>query len=110
MSVDVDFQRRTFSIIVAGLWRKIEIRASAPKEGGWFGLASPFADGHRDNFLTESFGAEVEVVVFERNGFGGWWGAWTEAKRSKFEGASLEFGGDYFPERGEAGNARYNIM
>jgi hypothetical protein len=97
MSVDVDWETRSFSLSVSGIWRRIEVRAQAPKDRGWFGLASPFADGHRKNFLTESFLAEVEVTVSER----GWWGGWSVVRMERFENASLEFGGDYFPERGE---------
>lgn len=97
MSVDVDWENRAFTASMSGLWRSIEVKASAPKDRGWFGLASPFADGHRSNFLTESFVAEVEVTVWERS----WLGTWCEVKKEHFQDASLEFGGEYFPERGE---------
>lgn len=99
MSVNVDWENRAFAISVQGLWKKIELKASAPKEKGWFGLAAPFFDGHRSNFLTESFLARIEVKVSQR----GWWpwGKWTPVKEEVFENGSLEFGGDYFPERGE---------
>jgi hypothetical protein len=99
MSVDVDWDNREFSISVSGFWKKIELRASAPKDRGWFGLSAPFADGHRKNFLTETFVAQIEVKVYERS----WWGSWDEVKTEVFENGSLEFGGEYFPERGEKG-------
>lgn len=99
MGVDIDWETRTFNIRVSGLWKRIEIKAQAPADGGWFGLASPFSDGHRHNFLTESFRAKVEVVVEERAQ--GWWGNWKEVRRETFDGASLEFGGEYFPHRGK---------
>lgn len=100
MSIDIDWERRAFAISVSGLWRKIEVRAKAPREKDvWFGLATPFPDGHRGNFCTESFLAEVKVQVFKR----GWWGSWTEVCSDKFENASLEFAGEYFPERGDGG-------
>ncbi|KAF2018598.1 hypothetical protein BU24DRAFT_418119 [Aaosphaeria arxii CBS 175.79] len=115
MSLDIDWENRAFRICIAGLWRKIEVRASAPAEGGWFGLASPFPDGHRNNFLTESFMANVQVVVSERKQgglLGSWtcWGEWAEVKRSTFDNASLEFGGEYFPERGADGAKKYEMV
>ncbi|KAF2869987.1 hypothetical protein BDV95DRAFT_608783 [Massariosphaeria phaeospora] len=96
MSVDVDWANRAFTISVSGLWRKIVVRAKAPKEEGWFGLGCPFPEGHRENFVTESFLAVVEVEVWAR----GWWG-WNAVRTERFENASLEFGGGYFPGRGE---------
>lgn len=100
MSVENDWAARTFSISVSNYFYKLELRAHAPKESGWFGLASPFEDGHRPNFCVESFIATVEVEVFERSG---WfpWSPWAKASSDKFEGASLEFAGGYYPERGE---------
>lgn len=100
MSVRNDWENRTFSISVSSYLRKIDLKAHAPKEYGWVGLASPFPDGHRRNFCTESFLAEVEVRVSEREGWMPWSG-WREVKVERFEGASLEFAGGYFPERGE---------
>ncbi|KAF2255635.1 hypothetical protein BU26DRAFT_512602 [Trematosphaeria pertusa] len=96
MSVDVDYANRAFEISVSNLFYRIDLKARAPKEGGWFGLGSPFPEGHRRNFCTESFLTEVEVAVFRR----GWWG-WSEVRKERFENASLEFAGGYFPERGE---------
>ncbi|ORY07793.1 hypothetical protein BCR34DRAFT_489197 [Clohesyomyces aquaticus] len=99
MKVDHDWDSRAFHISVQGLWRKIVVKASAPGDRGWFGLGSPFPEGHRRNFCTESFLATVEVEVSDR----GWWG-WKERRREVFEHASLEFGGEYFPERGDKGD------
>ncbi|KAF2199051.1 hypothetical protein GQ43DRAFT_133406 [Delitschia confertaspora ATCC 74209] len=98
MAVDVDYQNRTFKLAVQSLWRKIELKAKAPR-GTFFGLGAPFSEGHRKNFCGESFEAKVEIVVFERS----WWpwSAWVEVKREMFEGASLEFGGKYYGDRGE---------
>jgi tocopherol cyclase len=99
MNVDVDWENRKFEISVAGLWKKIVIKAQAPKEKGWFGLGAPFKEGHLQNFCTESFSAVIEVEVSERAGW--WpWCAWREIRRERFENGSLEFGGGYFPERG----------
>ncbi|KAF2447469.1 hypothetical protein P171DRAFT_225838 [Karstenula rhodostoma CBS 690.94] len=96
----VDYASRAISLTVCSLFYKIEVRAQAPKEGGWFGLGSPFPEGHRKNFCSESFLATVDVVVWERSVWG--W-AWREAERATFEGASLEFAGEYFPARGDKG-------
>lgn len=96
MSINVDWENRAFSLNVTGFWRKIEVKAQAPRDRGWFGISAPFAEGFRKNFLTESFLAEVEVTVKERV----WW-SWREVRRERFENASLEFGGEYFPLRGE---------
>ncbi|KAJ4296684.1 hypothetical protein N0V90_006732 [Kalmusia sp. IMI 367209] len=99
MSQAINYGSRTVSLSVSNFWYKIDVRAQAPKEGGWFGLGSPFPEGHRKNFCTESFLAEINVVVYERKKWWSW--AWMEVQREKFEMASLEFAGEYFPERGE---------
>ncbi|KAF1837602.1 hypothetical protein BDW02DRAFT_565903 [Decorospora gaudefroyi] len=100
MAVKNDWETRTFSISVSNYSYKLELRARAPKEHGWFGLASPFPDGHRGNTCCESFIATIEVDVFERSGWMPWCG-WKRVAREKWEGASLEFAGAYYPERGE---------
>ncbi|KAF2661328.1 hypothetical protein K491DRAFT_449659 [Lophiostoma macrostomum CBS 122681] len=77
MSVEVDYENRAFAISVSGIWKRIEVRAKAPADKEtWFGLGSPFPEGHRRNFCSESFLATVEVVVSER----GWWGSWQERR------------------------------
>ncbi|KAF2691050.1 hypothetical protein K458DRAFT_455332 [Lentithecium fluviatile CBS 122367] len=85
MSTDIDYGNRAVSITVNNFWDRIQ-----------FGLGSPFLEGHMRNFCTESFLAVVEVEAFERR----LW-SWKEVKRERFEGASLEFAGGYFPERVE---------
>jgi tocopherol cyclase len=100
MDVKIDWPTRSFNLSVSNYFYKLDLKAHAPKELGWFGLASPFPDGHRPNFCIESFMATIEVKVSERNG---WmpWSAWKEVKTETFEGGSLEFAGGYYPERGE---------
>lgn len=100
MSTTNDWESRTFTLSVSSYFHKLELRAYAPKEHGWFGLASPFPDGHRANFCRESFIATIEAQIYERDG---WmpWSAWKKVKDERFEGASLEFAGGYYPERGE---------
>ncbi|KAF1930720.1 uncharacterized protein M421DRAFT_357195 [Didymella exigua CBS 183.55] len=101
MSVDIDWESRTFSISVSDYVHKLELKAQAPKEPGWFGLASPFPDGHRPNFCRESFIATIDVRVYESEGWMPWHG-WRQIKQEKFANASLEFAGGYYPERGES--------
>ncbi|CBX92838.1 hypothetical protein IAQ61_005804 [Plenodomus lingam] len=100
LRTQLDWPNRTFSLDVSRYWHKLRLRAHAPKSHGWFGLASPFPDGHRANYCSESFCATIEVEVFER---GGWWpwSGWRRIRRERFEGASLEFAGEYYPERGQ---------
>lgn len=98
MSHTIDYNTRSFCLSVSNLWYKIEIRAQAPKEGGWFGLGSPFPEGHRENYCSETFLAVVEVTVWMKKRWWDW--RWTEIKKDVFEGASLEFAGEYFPGRG----------
>ncbi|KAL5415380.1 hypothetical protein PMIN06_000312 [Paraphaeosphaeria minitans] len=100
MMHDIDYSSRSISLTVCNLSYKIEVRARAPKEGGWFGLGSPFPEGHRKNFCSESFLATVDVVVWERSV---WRWTWREVETARFESASLEFAGEYFPGRGEKG-------
>lgn len=100
MFVKNDWEARTFTISVSTYLYRLELKAYAPKESGWFGLASPFPDGHRPNFCRESYMATIEVKISERSG---WmpWNAWRQIKMEKFDGASLEFAGGYYPERGD---------
>jgi len=97
-----DWAKRSFSMRVSNWSHMLELKAQAPVEHGWFGLASPFPDGHRANYCRENFRAVLEVLVFRRAGW--WpWSGWEEVARQTFEGASLEFAGAYYPERGEEG-------
>lgn len=101
MSVSNDWSSRSFSISVSNYFYRLDLKAHAPKEPGWFGLASPFPDGHRPNFCRESFIATIEAEVYVKDGW--WpWSAWRKLRTERFEGASLEFAGGYYPERGEA--------
>ena len=101
MSVDIDWENRSFSLSVSNYVNKLELKAQAPKDHGWFTLASPFPDGHRPNLCTESFIATIHVKVYESEGWMPWHG-WKLIKQDKFENASLEFAGGYYPERGES--------
>jgi len=95
MSYKTDWESRSFELSVQGLAQKIVIKASAPK-GSFFSLSSPFPEGHRENFLGQSFQATIEVNIFERT----WLYSWKLVHEDVFEEASLEFGGAYYPPAG----------
>ncbi|KAK3684563.1 hypothetical protein LTR37_020166 [Vermiconidia calcicola] len=79
----------------ASFRRKITVKAVAPK-GTFFSLAPPFQDGHRENFLGQSFQADVKIKIYES----GWVSQWNLVREDHFEGASLEFAGGYYPPAG----------
>lgn len=97
MSHSVDWPQRTFEMTVQSLTQKVVVKAHAPK-GTFFALAAPFSEGHRDNWLGQSMKATVEVSVFHRP----WWvlNAWQCSVKEEFQGAALEFGGEYYGARG----------
>lgn len=97
MSYRVDWPERTFEIDSQNLTHRVKVRAQAPK-GTFFPLAAPFSEGHRDNWLGQSMKAKVSVKVWRR----AWWivGAWELVAEDEFEGAALEFGGEYYGARG----------
>ena len=95
MSEKVDWDNRTFRLSIQSFRRKITVEASAPK-GSFFSLSPPFPEGHRENFLGQSFQAKVKVVIYES----GWFSPWRLVREDFFEGASLEFGGAYYPPAG----------
>jgi len=96
MSFHSDWENRTFSLSVQDLAHKMVLKASAPK-GSFFGLSAPLPGGHQSNAMAQSMNATVEVEVWRRNG---WFGGWLILCKDKFEGAALEFGGDYYPLAG----------
>ena len=98
MRSKVDWNDRKVEFSVTGWTKKLAVTIKAPK-GTFFGLSAPFYDGHRKNFLSQSFQARAVVRVWERR----WWqlfGGWSLTETVDFEGASLEFGGDFYPDRG----------
>lgn len=95
MSVDIDWESRAFKLSVQNFRQKIVVHATAPA-GTFFGLSAPFSDGHRENYLGESFQAMLDVEIYRSRLFG----AWRLLCKDRFEGAALEFGGGYYPSRG----------
>lgn len=95
MSYSTRWEDRSFKLSVQSFRQKIEIKAKAPK-GSFFSLSPPFPEGHRENYLGQSFQAVVEVKIYES----GWFGAWELVKEDVFERAGLEFGAGYYPPAG----------
>ncbi|KAF2761791.1 hypothetical protein EJ05DRAFT_472756 [Pseudovirgaria hyperparasitica] len=90
-----DWENRTICMSVSGLRQKIVVSVTA-KEGSFFELSAPFADGHRPKFLAESFEGTLDIDVYERS----WWGTWRSIQKDRFEDAAVEFGGENYPLRG----------
>lgn len=104
MTVERDWSARTFRVDVSDGWTRLRVKAWVEREdrGTFFELSAPFSEGHREKALAESMMAKVEVVVWKRPWLG--W-RWEEVVTDRFEGAALEFGGEYYPgkEDGEGG-------
>lgn len=101
MSYTTSWEDRTFELSVQSFRQKIVVKASAPK-GSFFSLSSPFPEGHRENYLGQTFQGEFDVKIYES----GWFSGWELVKEDYFEGCSLEFGGGYYPPAGS--NDRYH--
>lgn len=97
MTYKTDWEHRSFELAVQSFRQKITVKASAPK-GSFFPLSPPFPEGHRENFLNQSFQAKVEIKVYES----GWLSPWNLVREEIFEGGSLEFGGDFYPPAGSS--------
>lgn len=95
MSYTSNWEDRSFELSVQSFRQKITLKAKAPK-GSFFSLSAPFPEGHRPNFLAQSFEATFEVKIYES----GWFGPWKLVQEDKFDGASLEYGAGYYPPRG----------
>jgi hypothetical protein len=97
LSFAQNWEDRTVQLSVQSFRQKLVVKASAPK-GTFFSLSSPFPEGHRENFLGQSFCATIKVEVYESS----WFGSWRLVREDKFEDGSLEFGGGYYPPAGSA--------
>ncbi|KAL1306775.1 hypothetical protein AAFC00_005436 [Neodothiora populina] len=97
MQATPKWEDRTFELSVQSWTQKLVVKARAPK-GTFFGLSSPFAEGHRENFLGQSFEADITVEVWEAEG----WllGGWRKVQEEHFKRGSLEFGGAYYGQAG----------
>ena len=95
MSYTTNWDDRSFTLSVQSFRQKIEVKAKAPK-GSFFSLSPPFPEGHRENYLGQSFQATVEVKIYES----GWLSGWELVKEDIFERAGLEFGAGYYPPAG----------
>jgi len=95
MSYMTNWEDRSFELSIQSFRQKITVKAYAPK-GSFFPLHSPFPESHRENYLGQSFQAKFEIKIYES----GWFGPWKLIREDSFEGASLEYGGGYYPPRG----------
>jgi tocopherol cyclase len=96
MSVEHSWDTRTFELSLQSFTQKIVVTARAPL-GSFFTLSSPFPEGHRLNFLAESFRASINVKVYHA----GLLGPWEFVHEDNFENGSLEFGAGYYPPAGK---------
>lgn len=95
MSYKPDWETRSFGLSIQSFRRKITMKAVAPK-GTFFPLTPPFPEGHRENYLNQSFRAKIEVKIYES----GWLSPWQLVREDTFEDGSLEFGAGYYPNAG----------
>ena len=95
MSYNTDWENRSFELTLQSFRQRISVHAQAPK-GSFFPLSAPFPEGHRDNFLNESFQAKISVKIYEAS----WIGPWRLVREDVFERGSLEFGGAFYPPAG----------
>lgn len=89
-SCSVSWTEKRAVLEVSSLTRKIRIEARAPHDS-FFGLSAPFHDGHRRNFLGQSFRAKIVVQVWKVG-----LTHWLPLCEEVFEGGSLEFGADWY--------------
>lgn len=92
MSSQVHWGERNLELDVSSMTKRLIITAKAP-QNSFFTLGAPFAEGHREDALAESFRATATVIVYQRSSL---FMPWKELRREIFERASLEFGGAYF--------------
>ena len=95
MSYETDWTERSFFLSVQSFRQKLIVHAKAP-EGSFHQLSAPFPEGHRPNFLGQSFKASLKIQVFES----AWLSPWRLVLEDEFENASLEFGGGFYPPAG----------
>ena len=111
-TTSISYPRKSVHLnFLTSLRSKITIDVNADPES-FFPLSAPFPEGHRPNFLVQSMRAKVVVRVFEieeivgfnmpfvkdwRLSFGTHWKCVHE---DVFEDAGLEFGGEWYGDRG----------
>lgn len=108
LSTDIDWENRKFELVARGFLWKLVIKAVGPK-GSFYPLVSPYATGHKENWLAQTLQATVKVEVWRKRGAATGWmgnvqaalfGEWELVCLDEFEKGALEFGGDYYPYKG----------
>ncbi|CCX30652.1 hypothetical protein FPQ18DRAFT_316547 [Pyronema domesticum] len=85
-----------------GLWQRLVVEAQAPSDHeGWIGLNCPISSGHNNCLAYESFDGSVRVQAYKR----GWTMGWELVEETVFDGAAVEFGGDYSFKASMSGSA-----
>jgi hypothetical protein len=99
LSTLISYPERRFEIDIKGWFRRLKVTASA-EPGTWFTFAAPLPGGHKPDYCTQTYGARIEVDVYEREG---WmpWSAWKRVEGQVYENGALEFGGDAFKKHDE---------
>ncbi|KAK4560432.1 hypothetical protein LTR86_005628 [Recurvomyces mirabilis] len=95
LSYETKWEERKFELSVQNFFQKLTVTATAPK-GTFFPLSAPFEEGHRPNFLNQSFQATFVVKIYKS----GWFSPFKQVREDVFEGCSLEYGGGYYPPAG----------
>jgi tocopherol cyclase len=92
MAETYDSKKGTAHYEVGSLMKKIVVDVQAPAEHeGWLALNCPLEEGHGNKFAYESFDGNIVVKAYRRR----WNLTWSLVEETVFEGAAVEFGGDY---------------
>jgi len=88
----IDSKKGTARFEMASLAKKLVVEVSSPPDHeGWLGLCCPLSDGHGNTCAYETFNGCVRIKAFQW----GWSRGWELVEDTTFEGAAVEFGGDY---------------
>lgn len=119
LAFEVDWPSRRWSVDIAGWSWRVVVDASGPgssdhesrdtndsakgaaqdTENGWFTLSSPKPGGFEGQGMAQTTRGTMRVRVLRRTwGWFGWDGLWRweEVCSETFEGAGMEFGGEYY--------------
>lgn len=91
-----DWSNRSLAFSFSNLWWKLDILASAPANR-FYDFAAPMSGGFREKWMGQSLSGQCRVRVWRRK----WTLRWELVCGDWFENVGVEFGGEYFPERGQ---------